>query len=155
MCARRQAAPLLSGLAEKLGKVRLCDCRCSCDRVESSQRGRGRCKRGAVLARVHAYHGPGEGAKRSFSVVGVKCYVARECLGTPFLRPQDFPDAPGLAIEGALTNALAAAAAAEDIPLDDLSCVRDYSAACPVGVCFAHSRGVVTHDDAWFAVRLE
>ena len=61
--------------------------------------------------------------------------------------PQDFPDAPGLAIEGALTSALAAAAAAEDIPLDDLSCARDYSAACPVGVCLAHARGVLIHDD--------
>lgn len=47
---------------------------------------------------------------------------------------QDFPAEPTEAIEGALASALASAAAAEGISFSDVSCVRDYSLACPSGV---------------------
>lgn len=46
---------------------------------------------------------------------------------------KEFPAEPRLGVEGALQNALASAAAAEDVSFDDLSCVRDYSATCPNG----------------------
>ena len=45
-----------------------------------------------------------------------------------------FPSEPLAMVEQAVQDALASVAAAEDVPLDDLTCVRDYSAACPTGV---------------------
>lgn len=44
-----------------------------------------------------------------------------------------YPNEPRAAVEQAVSNALASVADAERIPLDDQTCVRDYSAACPVG----------------------
>ena len=56
---------------------------------------------------------------------------------------KDFPAEPRAAVEQALENALASIAAAEEVLLDDLSCVRDYSVACPSGAIdnkFIHRR---------------
>jgi len=46
---------------------------------------------------------------------------------------QAYPGETRAAVEQAVTEALAYVADAERIPLDDQTCVRDYSAACPVG----------------------
>ena len=54
--------------------------------------------------------------------------------GKVLLPSKAFPSEPLAMVEQAVQDALASVAAAEDVPLDDLTCVRDYSAACPTGV---------------------
>lgn len=47
---------------------------------------------------------------------------------------QDFPEQPRSALEQALADALEMAAASESLPMADLTCLKDYSVACPEGL---------------------
>lgn len=44
-----------------------------------------------------------------------------------------YPEEPRIAVEQAVASAMELAADTEKLPLDDQTCVRDYSKACPVG----------------------
>ena len=61
-----------------------------------------------------------------------------------------------ITIEEALKDALASAAATEDMIADDLSCVRDYSVACPSGTQFQRTTfteaALELHDAGWVDV---
>ena len=50
---------------------------------------------------------------------------------------QNFPTEAGATIAEALDEAVKQASEVEEIAFDDISCARDYSLACPEGVCFA------------------
>ena len=72
-------------------------------------------------------------------------YSWRDCWGTQrratiitfapcdWVESQAYPEEPRIAVEQAVASAMKLAADTEKLPLDDQTCVRDYSKACPVG----------------------
>ena len=70
-----------------------------------------------------------------------------------------FHDMPSSVVEAAITNSLGKSLAFEGLPSSDVTCVRDYSAACPEGwadhgdgeTCAAHvrPRALSQHPEFW------